>query len=687
MSMGLAGQLANRGGKYLFSAAIAPPNLCVCRGWRVRRVATSSLVLHDDRGREELKHTIILSQNGRHIQELPVIVRRAKMSALCEDEGSSSEDDRNTVSESQPDEQDLKELHGVLKSCRTLKHLLELVWDVPANELTPVVSVEILRKLIELENNQHYRRKTPPNGGAEDRDKNSSRDAIVCSLLETVVASNDPKLILESLKIITRDMSRAASRNNNSWVGYYRERLSHEALILATDSKFLISELCEIVHAFSYIYKDDADLIDLLWVGFEAKAGDIDPSNIVEVFRTLPLFKKSRKVVLGHAEIAFLQVCWSLNGAAIAEIMAALQACKEVGQNPSDRLLAEISNWIATNIDAVSEAEVVDIVAALCGLDYNSPRIVQSLEKYVKTHNKSPELFANIMEYCSKFRLRSPTILEACAVHVISNSTIMSPVVLKSIFSPYGLLYYHPIQSASFLDAIEKSFSENFVRFRPEDAADIVLAFIFLRRYPVQFVSKIFNSNFLDRLDSCQNEETIRSTQTKLKLFDMAMTLDCDDYNGPLLPRETNVRSMWVDKRLTKVMHTVIASLEKSAGSRCKISQFVLMSGMPAVSLYIVDILLHPSSPSPQQEGRLTLTQEERKSSIAFLIHVPEHYCAHMDHLTGPQELRHHHFQKLGLSTVKLRYDLMNRYLSHPRSLDRYLQESLRAAREKQAKQ
>lgn len=693
MSMGLAGQLANRGGRYLLGATV-PPNLCVSRSWGLRRVATSSLALHDDRGgKEELRHTIILSQNGRHIQELPVIVRQAKLTPALwgEDVVASdiSEDDKNILIDVPPSEEELNQLRDVLKGCRTLKHLLELVWEMPSDEVSPIVFVEMLRKLIELENNHHYRRKNPSNNAYEEKDKDStqSRDAAVCSLLETIIKRGNPKHILESLKIITRDMTRAATRNNNSWVGYYRARLSHEALILATDSKYSIVELCEIVHAFSYIYKEDYELIDMLWVGFEAKAGEIDATNIVDVFRVLPFFRKSRKVVFADVEHSFLQVCWSLSGSAIAEIMATLQTCKEQNFKPSERILGEISHWIATNIDVIPEAEFVDIVAALCGLEYTSPRIVQSFEKYVKTHNKSSELFANVMEFCSKFRLRSPPILETCAIHTINNSMNMSPVVLKSIFSPFGILHYSPAQSNLFLDAVEKSFDENFARFRPEDATDIVLSLVYLHRYPIKFVSKIFNTHFLDRLDSCQNEETVRSTQNKLKLFDMAMTLDCKDYQGPLLPREMNVKSMWVDKRLTRIMDSVVASLEKIAGARKKISQFVLMKGTPAVSLYIVDILLHPSSPSSQHKGRIALSEDERRSSIAFIIHVPEHYCAQMDHLTGPQELRHHHFQRLGLRTVKLRYDVMTRLQPHQRSLDRYLQESLKAVRENKAKQ
>lgn len=60
----------------------------------------------------------------------------------------------------------------------------------------------------------------------------------------------------------------------------------------------------------------------------------------------------------------------------------------QAGQHPTHRMLAELSHWIATNINSVSEEELMDIVAALCGLEYSSPRIVQSLEKYIKTHNQ-----------------------------------------------------------------------------------------------------------------------------------------------------------------------------------------------------------------------------------------------------------------------------------------------------------
>lgn len=58
--------------------------------------------------------------------------------------------------------------------------------------------------------------------------------------------------------------------------------------------------------------------------------------------------------------------------------------------------MTEVSEWISANIDSLLEEDLIDIVAALCGLEYSSPQIVQAFEKYVKVHDKVSITFISV---------------------------------------------------------------------------------------------------------------------------------------------------------------------------------------------------------------------------------------------------------------------------------------------------
>jgi Xaa-Pro dipeptidase len=166
--------------------------------------------------------------------------------------------------------------------------------------------------------------------------------------------------------------------------------------------------------------------------------------------------------------------------------------------------------------------------------------------------------------------------------------------------------------------------------------------------------------------------------RAKLKLFDTAMTLECSQYKGPMLPRDHSAKSLWQDGRIRRMINHISEPLADITGGHDKLSTSVILPNLPTMELYVIDIMLHPSG-----MGGSTIHFNLRRESnvyVAVLIHVPEHYCAGSTQLIGPQVMRKRHFRRLGMKVVELQYDRLAKLRVHPKPLEEYLIEKLKSA-------
>lgn len=114
---------------------------------------------------------------------------------------------------------------------------------------------------------------------------------------------------------------------------------------------------------------------------------------------------------------------------------------------------------------------------------------------------------ANIMDYVSKFRLRSTNILEAAAEFVVRNSERnFSPPQFTSILKPFGELNFEPTQGPRFWEVVETYLNQKFIQFPPKDIVNLLLTCVYLTKYPLNFVDRIFSPYFLDRLHTSEHD-------------------------------------------------------------------------------------------------------------------------------------------------------------------------------------
>lgn len=258
----------------------------------------------------------------------------------------------------------------------TPQQILKMLDTVPTQEVTPFVSLAIMKKLFELENNFLFRNDGMPWTVSSDNmiTDTFSRTAIVTRLIDTILTSEDANILLAALKALKSE--RPMDNGSN-----YREKLFKEILFRVTKGQFTMNQVCEAIISLGKIEKDMGypipnSLIDKLWTGIFEKSNDIDVQNIGLLFQVLPCFKKSQRLVLNLAEKKLLSLWWKMDTKTIGKICEILvqekvsrshtnSTSKTPGTDAlvvSNRLLSALSRCVNLNMHHITELELFTIV-------------------------------------------------------------------------------------------------------------------------------------------------------------------------------------------------------------------------------------------------------------------------------------------------------------------------------------
>jgi FAST kinase-like protein, subdomain 1/RAP domain len=278
------------------------------------------------------------------------------------------------------------------------------------------------------------------------------------------------------------------------------------------------------------------------------------------------------------------------------------------------------------------------------------------------------------MAHIMKFRHRSEMILDSGAAF-FTKFPNLTPAQITHYMSAFGHLNYTPKNATVFWKHLEANLDSKFAQFKPSDALNTLLYCIYLQKHPLNFVSRVFNPNFLDRLfeDSMaqpQPEASLVLNKNKLQALDAALTLECPTkYKGPLLPRSA-VRPVWQDGRV-RSMSFLLRDLLSNKDRQT--SNSVLLPDLPGIELFLLDLVLHPTLCS----WKRGYSQVDRSQCTVLLIHVPEHYSRDGKELTGPQVLRKRILRLLGFRVVDLNYETLARLKMHPLALRQHIERTM----------
>jgi len=629
-----------------------------------------------------LGETSVFLQNGSKISELPLIVRKVNdIFELYKRMGI-----KHTWSEIQPREEDKDKIVLVFPAevsteemeiiagfnrCFNQSSIFRLLETIPRQEVTPLVAGHALRKLIDLENNFTFRNEASVQESIRARSKSHDtflRIAFMTMLLEIVCNSRQPAVILDGLATVMRDMFPAD-------LATYKEKLVEEVMLCVTEGIFSLQEVCQAINILSMFYPDRkrcAETADKLWFGIVDQRHHLDkPANIVAVFGALPSLYKSRSLILKILEKAALESWEKYEPDDMIEILRVLVEMKYDTVSPA--FLNMISQWLALNIHKVKESEMLVLVFSFLQLEYVDNRFVASLEKTIKHRGcqiAELDLISIICDYCLHFRVRSVTILEGVSECFIQHSAKLSVPQIYSIARIFGESDFHPSTGFKFWKELEHVLEEKFIQFKPIEVINLMVSFLYIEKYPLNFVHKLFNPYFLDRLHT-QPEDDVLLSRQQLKLFDAGMKLECRAYGGPYLPRDTGLRKIDVDFRVREMSKLLAEPLGEMLDDPNRVGTGVALFSLPLHPTFIVDLMIYPTA----AESLLRFGfKTENSSNIAVLVLLPRHYDRSGTNLLGAQVMRIRQLKAMGFRVMTVDYNIAKTHLAQcPDQLKAYL--------------
>ncbi|XP_058053445.1 FAST kinase domain-containing protein 3, mitochondrial-like [Anopheles bellator] len=608
-----------------------------------------------------VRNATILVQQGCDIQELPVVVRK-----IGEDEFVSFVSDKIirppaperanakegldcSKQQSSPVSEAEAEAIKCIDKCHSIKGVLT-VWDECRDGPGPDVAIRALEKILKVGNLLELK---------ELEEANRFE-----GLVNAIVYHADAKAILDLLDELRSYLELPKTI----------DMLGNELVYRCSENTLTIEECCDAIEVLTQCRRPE--MVEKFWSGIADQEKSITERNVHFVFTMLPCLKVSRRAVLAVLERRITVLWWQMSPNATIEVLQSLVVCK---LSPY-RVTQALARWLNTNIHAVAEDELGAVLEAFTNLGYSDAQIERALERYVRAKGvkiASQNLIVTILQHCQEFRLRNAHILNGCSEFFIANYALLEPSHVRAFFYPFGALDFVPANAIKFFDTINMFVDLHFGKIPPTDVIDIMFTYLCLERYPLNFVNRIFNPYFLDVLHAKTRPDRLDTVRGKLKVFDTGLTLECADYDGPLLPRDHSAKAVFHDGRIKRIVNYITTELEELAGGPECMTKFSVLQHLPVNSLYLVDIIFHPAGLGNVFSMN---TMKERNINVAVLVHLPECFDSTGKYLSGPQVMRIRHLRRLGLKVVSLRFDALYRLKIHPKELRRYLVERMKCA-------
>lgn len=588
----------------------------------------------------------IFIENGLNVHELPLVVRRLKHISEV-DETLATEPPKSTT-----DSLNYHMIQEEFKQCMDLRDVFSLL--TKCTKITPNIALGAMERIYDLEKNP-----TLLTMADKTVHVNLAKGAILDKLIRVVMKTEDTQTILNILNTVS------------SFMELYKPKFSDEILLRVIDNKLSIEQLCVFME-FLIRNKSEpkySETIDKLWVGFFERENDIDEHNIGKVFQVLHGLKSSKKTILALLEQKFSDLWFKINVNVMLDILETFVQEKYI----SAQSFAVVGTWLYSNIHAIDQDSLLDIISKLTRLNYTDHQVEKAVEKYIKLKGSkisSHVLVVGILNYCLHFQIRNELILKICSEYFLRNSQKVPNMFLKSVVYPFGYLNFDPMQGQEFWDLVETILDKDFGKFSTDDICSILLSFIYVQKYPLKLANRLLSSENLIKVN---NPESLK----KLHLIDTALSLECSDYHGPLLPKDQWTKNAPQDPRIRNIIKKTEDVFKSVAGGPYKFSTAVMVPHIYSDATYLIDILVHPAGLVNNTFN--WKTQSARNENIAVLIHLPDHYCSDCEHLVGHQEMRKKHLKILGMKVVSLKYTILSNFYTscNTSGLRQYLVDSL----------
>ncbi len=435
-----------------------------------------------------LSHSSIFLQDGLEIRELPLVIRKLAEDEIPITKMAYTGEERH---EHQRTEQDDLFIQN-LQNCHTVRHVFKLL-EVPGENVTQVSACFALQRLCHLQE------------GITGHVATFIRKAVFNELCDT--ATKDMQLT-KTDTLITLVKSYLKS---TSFEQMYIDRINAEIEKRIGDGAFSIAELCSLIKALSENVSGDQNIANDMWIHLGTRYREVDENNMREVYSVLRYMSPRFKYVLSLLDKQVHNCWWKLSSADVALITRTVTMAKY----HSHISLQDIGKWMFVHIHDINDAQFIDIVGAFNYFEFADENLTRAIERYVslKIEHMDKKVVALALEYCWNNRCLSPRILDAVATDFQKHHTKYESHYMYHTLRVYGLLNYLPPNGNKFFYVIDQVLQERFTEFQPHQIMEMLVSFIYLKRFPVNFLNKVFASHFLAQIQGKNVSLTMVATQ------------------------------------------------------------------------------------------------------------------------------------------------------------------------------
>ncbi|XP_047423900.1 FAST kinase domain-containing protein 3, mitochondrial [Mugil cephalus] len=341
----------------------------------------------------------------------------------------------------------------------------------------------------------------------------------------------------------------------------------------------------------------------------------------------------------------------SMDPAAVSGLLNALVTLNQMQAMP---LVINLCKQAVRHVPYFTDEELNHVLGALMHFGHSDRYFVEAMEKYVPTvaFTSQPETISKVMQFFGRRNILSTTVFDAVAESFVYRADDYSTSQVARQIATFGKLGYLPPNAAQVFRKVERVLHTRFSQFQPQTLLNLLHACTLVERFPVNFVSKVFSSYFLQQLQVEDEAGIDWFLLAQLTQLYMTMKLECPFYKGPMLFPKYRVKSFLttgrsletpVDPHLYNLVKNGLVDL---LGDRSYFGSKVLT---PYCYTLDVEIKL-------DEEGFVLPAShtDDVHKRLAVCIDGQKRFTTGLRQLLGKESIKQRHLRLLGYEVVQI---------------------------------
>lgn len=188
-----------------------------------------------------------------------------------------------------------------------------------------------------------------------------------------------------------------------------------------------------------------------------------------------------------------------MDPAAVSGVLGALVSLNQMQVMP---LVINLCKRAVRHVPHFTDEELTIVLGALMHFGHSDHYFVEEMERYVPTmtFTSHPETVTKVIQFFGRRNILSPTVFNAVAESFVYRADDYTTSQVARQIMALGKLGYLPPNAGEVFRKVETILHSRFSHFQPRTLLNLLHSCTLVERFPVNFVSKVFSSYFLQQL-------------------------------------------------------------------------------------------------------------------------------------------------------------------------------------------